>query len=75
MTSLQSDQNTRRFFSSYETTLRALQWVPMNFFPKILEIDLRRFSFQFFFGVIVAIHEKLNKFQKISMEDLSENFQ
>jgi hypothetical protein len=38
--------------------IRALQWVPMNFFPKIPEINLGRFSFQFSFGVIVAIHEK-----------------
>jgi hypothetical protein len=50
---------------------RALQWVPMNFFPKIPEIDLRRFSLQFSLG----IHEKLEKFQNISIEDLSENFQ
>jgi hypothetical protein len=54
---------------------RALQWVPMNFFPKIPEIDLRRFSLQFSLGVIVAIHEKLEKFQNISIEDLSENLQ
>jgi uncharacterized protein YybS (DUF2232 family) len=50
----------------------------MNFFPNIPEIDLRRFSFQFSFGVIytiVAIHEKLEKFQNISIEDLLENFQ
>jgi hypothetical protein len=50
---------------------RALQWVPMNFFPKIPEIDLRRFSL----GLIVAMHEKLEKFQNISIEDLSENLQ
>ncbi len=56
-------------------TSRALQWVPMNFFPKIPEIGLRRFSFRFSFGVIVAIHGKLEKFQNISIEDLSENFQ
>jgi hypothetical protein len=37
---------------------RALQWVPMNFFPKIPEINLGIFSFRFSFGVIVAIHEK-----------------
>jgi hypothetical protein len=30
----------------------------MIFFPKIPEIDLRRFSFQFSFEVVVAIHEK-----------------
>jgi hypothetical protein len=54
---------------------RALQWVPMNIFPKIPEIDLRRFSLQFSFGVIVAIHEKFEKFQNISIEDLSENLQ
>jgi hypothetical protein len=47
----------------------------MNFFPNIPEIDLTRFSFQFSFGVIVAIHEKLEKFQNISIEDLLENFQ
>jgi hypothetical protein len=34
--------------------IRALQWVPINFFPKIPEIDLRR-SLQFSLGVIVAI--------------------
>jgi hypothetical protein len=56
-------------------TCRALQWVPMNFFPKIPEIFLRRFSLQFSLGVIVAIHEKLEKFQNISIEDLSENLQ
>ncbi len=54
---------------------RALQWVPMNFFPKIPEIDLRRFSLQFSFGVVVAIHEKLEKFQNIWIGDLSENLQ
>jgi hypothetical protein len=47
----------------------------MNFFPKIPEIDLQRFLFQFSLGVIVAIHEKLEKFQNISIEDLSENLQ
>jgi hypothetical protein len=36
-----------------------LQWVPMNFFPKIPEIDLRRFALQFSFEVVVAIHENL----------------
>jgi hypothetical protein len=45
----------------------------MNFFPKIPEIHLPRFSFQFSFNVVVAIHEKLEKFQNISIEDLSEN--
>jgi hypothetical protein len=34
----------------------------MYFFPKIPEIDLRRFSLQFSLGVTVAIHEKLEKF-------------
>ncbi len=58
-----------------EVSTRALQWVPMNFFPKIPEIDLRRFSLQFSLGVIVAIHEKLEKFQNISIENLSENLQ
>ncbi len=48
---------------------------PWIFFPKIPEIDLRRFSLQFSLGVIVAIHEKLEKFQNISIEDLSENLQ
>jgi hypothetical protein len=47
----------------------------MNFFPKIPEIDLRRLSLQFSFEVVVAIHEKLEKFQNISIEDLSENLQ
>jgi hypothetical protein len=47
----------------------------MIFFPKIPEIDLRRFSLQFSLGVIVAIHEKLEKFQNISIEDLSKNLQ
>jgi hypothetical protein len=60
---------------SDSTQTRALQWVPMNFFPKIPEIDLRRFSLQFSLGVVVAIHEKLEKFQNISIEDLSENLQ
>ncbi len=46
-----------------------------EFFPKIPEIDFRRFSLQFSLGVIVAIHEKLEKFQNISIEDLSENLQ
>jgi hypothetical protein len=50
-------------------------WVPMNFFPKIPEISLRRISFQFSVEVIVGIHEKLEKFQNISIEDLSENLQ
>jgi hypothetical protein len=54
---------------------RALQWVPMIFFPKIPEIKLPRFSFQFCFEIIVAIHEKIEKFQNISIEDLSENLQ
>ncbi len=54
---------------------RALQWGPMNFFPKIPEIDSLRFSFRFPFEVIVAVHEKLEKFQNISVEDLSENCQ
>ncbi len=60
---------------SFPLAIRALQWVPMNFFPKIPEIDLRRFSLQFSLGVIVAIHEKLEKFHNISIEDLSENLQ
>jgi hypothetical protein len=47
----------------------------MNIFSKIPEIDLRRFSLQFSFEVVVAIHEKLEKFQNISIEDLSENLQ
>jgi hypothetical protein len=47
----------------------------MNFFPKIPEIDLRRFALEFSFDVVVAIHEKLEKFQNISIEDLSENCQ
>jgi hypothetical protein len=37
----------------------------MNFFPKIPEIDLRRLSLQFSFEVVVAIHEKLEKFQNL----------
>jgi hypothetical protein len=45
----------------------------MIFSPKIPEIDLRRFSLQFSSGVIVAIHEKLEKFKNISIEYLSEN--
>ncbi len=45
------------------------------FFPKIPEIDLRRFSLKFSLEVIVAIHEKLENFQNISIEDLSENLQ
>ncbi len=40
-----------------------MQWVPTNFFPKIPEIDLRRFSLQFSLGVIVAIHENFKTFQ------------
>jgi hypothetical protein len=63
------------FFKAKMHECRALQWVPMNFFPKIPEIDLRRFSLQFSLGVIVAIHENLEKFQNISIEDLSENLQ
>jgi hypothetical protein len=67
-----------RIFNSSQKSyhqIRALQWVPMNIFPKIPEINLGRFSFRFSFGVIVAIHEKLEKFQNIPIEDLSENFQ
>jgi hypothetical protein len=41
----------------------------MIFFAKTPEIDLRRFSFQISLGVTVAIHEKLEKFQKNSIED------
>jgi hypothetical protein len=37
----------------------------MNIFPKIPEINLQRFSFQFSFEVIVGIREKLEKFQNI----------
>jgi hypothetical protein len=37
----------------------------MNFFQKIPEIHLPRFSFKFSFEVVVAIHEKLEKFQNI----------
>jgi hypothetical protein len=54
---------------------RALQWVPMIFFPKIPEIGLRRFSLQFSSRVVVAILEKFKKFQNISIEDFSENLQ
>jgi hypothetical protein len=44
----------------------------MNFFPKTPEISLRRISFQFSVEVIVGIHEKLEKFQNISIEDFLE---
>jgi hypothetical protein len=53
--------------------IRALQWVPMNFFPKIPEIKLPRFSFKFSFEVIVGIHEKIEKFQNILIGNFSEN--
>ncbi len=36
-----------------------------EFFPKIPKIDLRRFSLQFSLGIIIAIHEKLEKIQNL----------
>jgi hypothetical protein len=51
-------QNSIKFDRNRWVNIRALQWVPMNFFPKIPEINLGRFSFRFSFGVVVAIHEK-----------------
>ncbi len=64
----------RRLISKFHV-FKTLQWGPTKFFPKITENDLRRFSLQFSLDVIVAIHEKLKKFQNISIEDLSENLQ
>ncbi len=46
---------------------------PMNFFAKIPEIGLWRFSLKFSLEVIVAIHGKLEKFQNIWIENFSEN--
>jgi hypothetical protein len=44
-------------------------------YSQIPEIDFRRFSLQFSLGVIVAIHENIEKLQNISIEDSSENLQ
>ncbi len=43
--------------SNYIQLSRALHWAPMIFFSKIPEIDLQRFSFQFYLEVIKkALH-------------------
>jgi hypothetical protein len=46
----------------------------MNSFPKIPEIDLRRFSLQFSFEVVVAIHEKLENFQTFQLRIYQKTF-
>jgi hypothetical protein len=62
-------------YVSISTQAEHCNGYPWIFFQKIPEIDLRRFSLQFSLRVVVAIHEKFEKFQNIWIGDLSENLQ
>jgi hypothetical protein len=64
------NEKTSAHFSLMST---ALQWNHTDFFAKIPEIGLWRFSFRFSLAVIVAIHGKFEKFQNIWIENFSEN--